>query len=128
MKLALITPLLKKQGLDPDLLSNYRPVSLLSFLSKLLERVVAKQLVSHLESQSLFVSVQSAYRVAYSTKTALLRVLNDILLSVDNGNAVILNLLDQSAAFDTIDHGILLNRLSARFRVLALLLHGSPRI
>jgi hypothetical protein len=100
------------------------------FLSSpnLFERVVARQLVSHLESQSLFVSVQSAYRVAYSTKTALLRVLNDIRLSVDNGNAVILNLLDQSAAFDTIDHGILLNRLSARFRVLALLLHGSPRI
>jgi hypothetical protein len=117
MKVALITPLLKKHGLDSDALSNYRPVSLLSFLSKLLERVAAKQLVAHLESQSLFASVQSACRAAHSTETALLKVLNDLLTSVDNGDAVILALLDQSAAFDTIDHGILLVRISARFGV-----------
>lgn len=122
MKLALITPLLKKHGLDSDVLSNYRPVSLLSFLSKLLERVAAKQLVAYLESQSLFASVQSAYRAAHSTETALLKVLNDLLTSVDNGDAVILALLDQSAAFDTIDHGILLDRLSARFGVSGLAL------
>ena len=104
------------------MLSNYRPVSLLSFLSKLLERVVAKQLVSHLESQSLFVSVQSAYRATHSTETVLLKVLNDILSSVDNGNAVILTLLDQRAAFDTIDHGFLPDHLSARFGVSGLAL------
>lgn len=57
MKIALITPPLKKRGLDPDVLTNYRPVSLLSFLSKIPELVVPKQLVSHLKSQSLFVSV-----------------------------------------------------------------------
>jgi hypothetical protein len=63
-----------------------------SFLSKLLERVVGKQLV--LEFQSLFVSMQSANRAAHSTKTALLKVLSDLLSSLDNGNAVILTLLD----------------------------------
>jgi hypothetical protein len=98
-------------------LSNHRPVSLLSFLSKFLECVVAKLLVSHLESQSLFVSVQSAYRAAHSIESSLLKVLNDFLPSVDNGNAVILTLLDQSASFDTINHGILLERMSARFGV-----------
>jgi hypothetical protein len=97
-------------------------VSLLSFLSKLLEQVVAKQLVSHLESQCLFVSAQSAYRAAHSTETALLKVLNDILSSFDNGNSVILALLDQSADFDTIDHAILLDRLSDRFGVSGLAL------
>ena len=111
MKLAHVIPLLKKNGLDPYVLSNYRPVSLLSFLSKLLERVVVKQLVNHLESQSLFAAVQSAYRPGYSTETALLRVANDLLSSADNGDAVILALLDQSAAFDTVDHPILLDRL-----------------
>jgi hypothetical protein len=77
-------------------------------------------LVSHLESQGLFVSVQSAYRATPSTETALLKVLNDLLSSVDNGNAVILALLDQSTAFDTIDHSILLDRLSDRFGVSSL--------
>jgi hypothetical protein len=117
MKLALKTPLLKKNDLDPDVLSNYRPVSNLLFLSKLLERLAAKQLLNHLELRSLFVPVQSAYRAAHSTETALLKVLNDLLLAVDKGYAVILALLDQSAAFDTIDHDILFDRLSARFGI-----------
>lgn len=117
MKLAFISPLLKKLGLDPDVLGNYRPVSALSFISKLLERVVAKQLIEHLETQSLYVPVQSAYRSFHSTETALLKVLNDILSSIDHGDSVILALLDQSAAFDLIDHEILLNRLSTQFGV-----------
>jgi hypothetical protein len=78
--------------------------------------------VAQLESQSLFASVQSAYRAAHSTETALLTVLNDLLTSVDNGDAVILALLDRSAAFDTLDHGILLDHLSARFGVAGLAL------
>ena len=92
-------------------------VSALSFISKLLERVVAKQLIEHLETQSLYVPVQSAYRSFHSTETALLKVLNDILSSIDHGDSVILALLDQSAAFDLIDHEILLNRLSTQFGV-----------
>jgi hypothetical protein len=61
--------------------------------------------------------VQSAYRAAHSTETSFLKVLNDLLLAVEKGDAVILALLDQSAAFDTTDHDILLDRLSARFGI-----------
>ena len=117
MKLAHVTPLLKNHTLDADRLENYRPIFLLSFLSKLLERVVARQIVAYLESNSLFVPVQSAYRTYHSTETALLKVMNDLLFAVDRKDATILALLDRSAAFDTVDHTILLNRLSARFGV-----------
>jgi len=115
MKLALVTPLLKKTSLSPEILNNYRPVSNLSFLSKLVERVVARQLRSHLETAGLYVPVQSAYRSNHSTETALLKVLNDLLLVADRGDAALLTLLDQSAAFDTIDHEILLERIRLRF-------------
>jgi hypothetical protein len=117
MKLALVTPLLKKPTQSPEELDNYRPVSNLSFLSKLIERAVVKQLVSHLCDFNLFVPVQSAYRAHHSTETALIRVMNDLLVAVDEGDAVILTLLDQSAAFDTIDHLVLLERLKVRFGV-----------
>ena len=117
MKLAFVTPLLKKPGLDPETVDNYRPISNLSFFSKLLERAASLQLVKYLETNLLFVPVQSAYRSNHSTETALLKVLNDILRSIDNGEAVVLALLDQSAAFDTVDHEILLHRLSATFGI-----------
>jgi hypothetical protein len=93
MKLALVSPLLKKPSLCVDDLNNYRPVSLLSFLSKLVERVVAEQLSSHLLAGDLYVSVQSAYRPNHSTETALLKVFNDLLLSVDSGDAAALALI-----------------------------------
>ena len=83
MKVALVTPLLKKSSLDPEVLGNFRPVSNLSFLSKLLERVVARQLIAYLEQRSLLVPAQSAYRANHSTENALLKVLNDLLISVD---------------------------------------------
>jgi hypothetical protein len=115
MKLALVTPLLKKSSFDPEVLGNFWPVSNLSFLSKLIQRVVARQLIAYLERGSLLVPVQSAYRANHSTETALLKVLNNLLNAVDRGEAAILALLDQSAAFDTIHHAILLDRLTARF-------------
>jgi len=63
----------------------------------------------------LYVPVQSAYRQKHSTETALLRVVNDLLLSIDSGKASMLVLLDLSAAFDTVDHDILVNRLRDSF-------------
>jgi hypothetical protein len=95
MKQVLVTPLIKKPTLDKEVLSNYRPVSNLSYLSKLTEKAVAKQLTDHMTENDLHVPVQSAYRPKHSTETALLKVLNDILVSVDKGNGVILVLFVQ---------------------------------
>ena len=113
MKQALVTPLLKKDDLDPEVLKNYRPVSNLSFLSKVLERVVAARLTNYMTINQLHEPMQSAYRSCHSTETALVRVQNDILRTLDQGGAAILVLLDLSAAFDTIDHSILLSRMES---------------
>jgi hypothetical protein len=108
LKSAIIQPLLKKSGLDSEVLKNYRPVSNLSFISKVIEKVVASRLVEHMTSNNMLDPMQSAYRAGHSTETALLRVHNDVLTAIDNGSGVFLVLLDLSAAFDTVDHEILL--------------------
>jgi hypothetical protein len=110
-KSAIVTPLLKKASLDHNMLKNYRPVSNLPFLSKVLEKVVAQQLKKHLSDHSLLEPLQSAYREFHSTETALLKVHDDVCMALDAGKCVLLVLLDLSAAFDTIDHDILLSRL-----------------
>ncbi len=113
LKEAMIRPLLKKLGLEL-INKNYRPVSNLPFISKLIEQAVALQLIEHLKINKLYDDLQSAYRQLHSTETALLRVKNDILMEMDKQKVVLLLLLDLSAAFDTIDHTILLNRLEKR--------------
>ena len=87
----------------------------MSLLSKIIEKCVYLQINSYLCQSSLYAKCQSAYRQGYSTETALLRVQNDILACLGQRKEVILILLDLSAAFDTIDHGILLQRLQSRF-------------
>ena len=116
-KRAIVRPLLKKASLDHNVLSNYRPVSNLLFEHKFLERVVLVQMDQYFSQFTLYSKFQSAYRRHHSTETALLRVQNDILRSLDNHKEVLLVLLDQTAAFDTIDHAILLHRLEHRYGI-----------
>ena len=104
-------PLLKRPSLDADLLKNYRPVSNLPFVSKVLERVVASRLKAHMDINGLHDPFQLAYKAAHGTETALLKVQNDILRTVGTGRVAVLMLLDLSTAFETIDHAILLERL-----------------
>ena len=108
-KQALVTPLIKKKTLCRNEFKNYRPISNLSFLSKILEKIVAKRLNAHIEEHLLSNHVQSAYKRFHSTETALLKIHNDIICNMDNSKVTALTLLDLSAAFDTIDHATLLN-------------------
>ena len=109
LKSGYITPRLKKADLDASDVKSHRPISNLSVLSKLLERLVAQQLVKYLMDNRLLPDLQSAYRAFHSTETALLKVLSDMLLALDSGNLV--TLLDLSAAFDSVDHDTLIRQL-----------------
>jgi len=101
-KAAIIPPIVKKRGLDVDDVKSYRPISNLTFISKVIERIVATQM-------------QSAYRAGHSIETATLKVLSDILDAVDSQETMLLGLLDMSAAFDTVDFDILLRQLEISY-------------
>ena len=101
--------------IDHNDLKNYRPVSNLCFIDKILEKLVLSQVSSYLNSHNLYNTCQSAYRPGHSTETALLKVVNELFLSLNKGNISVLALLDFSSAFDTIDHTILVHRLHTDF-------------
>ena len=117
-KSALVTPILKKKCLDHNDLNNYgltRLVSNLCFIAKILEKLVLSQVSSYLNSHNLNNTCQSAYRPGHSSEAALLKVVNDLFLSLNKGNISVLALLDFSSAFHTIDHPILVHRLHTDF-------------
>ena len=99
----------KKCGLDIAF-NNFRPVSNLRSVSKLSEKAVANQYIDHMTTSDLHMPLQSAYKQNYITKSALLKVKNDILLKMDAQKATLLVLLDLSADFDIVRHDTLLNR------------------
>ena len=102
-KNAVLIPLLKKISLDQDIFNNFRPISNLVYISKLIEKVIASRLHSHMTNNNLYEELQSSYRKFHSTETALTCVHDDILRAM----------LDLSAAFDTVDHDVLLERLKS---------------
>ena len=111
-KYAYVTLLLKKKTyLDSADVKPYPPIANFSVISKLLERVVSKQLVENLKDNDLLPDLQSAYRANHSMETAVLKDLVDILLALDSGDLTMLTLLDLSAAIDSVDHDTLLLRL-----------------
>ena len=99
------------------LFENFRPVSNLLFLSKITERAVTNQLLCHCDKNATLPIYQSGFRKYHSTETALLKVQNDILLSMDRQEVCFLVLLDLSSAFDTIDHKIMIDLLESQFGV-----------
>ena len=115
-KTSVIRPLLKKQGLDLTT-SNYRPVSNLPFLSKVLEKAALQQFMAHSDYNHLMPDYQSAYRKHFSCETALVKLMDDLLWSMEKQQATALMAMDLSAAFDTVDHDVLLTVLSSNFGI-----------
>ena len=117
LKHAIVRPLLKKQSLDKDTLSSYRPVSNLTQLSKVIEKVVALRIMTHVSGQQMVECFQPAYRKKHSTETALLYVTSAVKTAMDKEQGTTLLLVDLSSAFDTINHNILIRRLRLRYGV-----------
>ena len=113
LKSAILIPLIKDfdARINKENLNNYRPVSSLHFLAKLIERVVSIRLNKHMSENSLHVDFQYGYKKGHSTETLLLQVINNLLVNSDNNLPSVLMLLDLSAAFDTVDQGKLLEIL-----------------
>src|SRR6218665_1606648 len=122
-KSALVTPLLKKPYLDPGNLSNFRPISNLNNISKIIERLFLTRIKNYIESSPNFGPYQSAYREGYSTETALTSRLDNIFSSIDNGKACLSVCLDLSAAFHTVDHQRLVSKLTKSFGVCGIALN-----
>ena len=101
----------RKRCLDHNDLNNYRPISNLCFIAKILENLFLSQVSSYLTSHNAYNTCQSAYRPGHST----LKVVNDLFNSLNKGNISVLVLLDLSLAFDTIDHPILVHCLQPDF-------------
>ena len=109
---------MKKPSLDKDILSNYRPVSNFTQLSKVIEKVVALRIMMHVSDQQMVEWFQSTYRKNIRLKPrycTLLYVTSAIKTAMDNKQGTTLVLVDFSAAFDTINHDILIRRLRLRY-------------
>ena len=115
-KNASVKPLLKKPNLD-RIDPNYRPVSNLTFFSKILEKVVLEEFTEHNNANALMPTYQSAYRQRHSCETALIRLVNDILICFEKGHGVCISCVDLSAAFDTVNHDVLQNVLLGKFKI-----------
>ena len=116
-KTAQVLPLLKKGNLDPTIPSNYRPGSNLSSISKIIEKLVLSRITSHVSSSPNFNSFQSAYRKHHSTETTLSRITDSLRNICATGHAAVLISLDLSAAFETLDHNILIDILNRNFNI-----------
>ena len=111
LKHSVITPIYKQKQLDVEDVANYRPISQLPIMSKIMERHVAEQLQHHMNDNNINMVFQSAYRANHSTETALIRIHNDVTQALDQNRDVILILLDLKSAFDCLNHTIMINRL-----------------
>ena len=109
LKIARVVPVYKKD--DPTDPGNYRPISLLSILNKILEKVICKRLTSFLEDQKILYKYQFGFRKKHSTVQAVIEIVDSLIQELDNGNTVAGLYLDLSKAFDCVDHDILLYKL-----------------
>ena len=109
LKLAIITPLYKAK--DPMFFNNYRPISLLSVFSKIIERLIYSRLLNFINKHKIFNKLRFGFRNNHSTFMALIILVENLVNALDNGKCAVGIFLDFQKAFDTVDHGILLDKL-----------------
>ena len=109
LKLAIITPLYKAK--DPMFFNNYRPISLLSVFSKIIERLMYSRLLNFINTHKIFNKLQFGFRYNHSTFMASVMLVENLVNALDNGKGAVGIFLDFQKAFDTVDHGILLDKL-----------------
>ena len=109
-RLGTVVPIYKQAG-DPSIASNFRPITLLSHLSKIVEKVVFNQLATYISERNILYERQYAYRHCYSTENAVLDAVDWICQNIDSGYVSTIITADLSKAFDSIDHGVLLCKL-----------------
>ena len=110
LKIARVKPLYKKN--DPNIIDNYRPISVLPAISKIIEKIMFKQIHEYFNTNKLYYSNQYGFRESHSTEHAQLELIDRIIWELDNGKTPINIYMDLSKAFDTIDHSILLQKMS----------------
>ena len=113
-KVTVVRPLVKGPNLD-TVYKNYCPISNLSFMSKLIEKAAQTQLMAHFTEQNLLPKHQNAYRKNLSTETVILNICNNIWTNMENKKFTSIICLDLSAAFDTVNHSILLEVMESYF-------------
>ena len=111
LKLARVVPLLKSG--DSSQITNYRPISILSFFSKIFERIMYNHIVDFMDSNCSIYKYQFGFRQRHSTQQAIITLVEKITSSLDHRDLVIGVFLDLKRAFDTVDHQILLKKLDA---------------
>ena len=109
LKLAKVIPIFKKE--DKMLTKNYRPISILSYHSKILEKIMQNRLIKFLTKYHILYNYQFGFRQGYSTNLALVEIMEKIHFDLDDGNFVFGIYLDLSKAFDTVNHNILIQKL-----------------
>ena len=119
-KLVSTPPLIFGNGFN---IANYRPINSISFLSKIIEKCVEVQLIQHLKKNNMILDRQSAYKKNHSCETALIKICDDILIDLNSDSSVMMAFLDLSAAFDTVDHSILLNKLQHQYAIDGTVIH-----
>ena len=108
-KIARVTPIFK--GGDNNILGNYRPISVISVIGKIMEKIVYCQVQEYLLQNNILTNCQSGFRPKFSTQTALLNVTENWLSAIDRGDLIGVVMIDLKKAFDTVDHAILLKKL-----------------
>ena len=116
LKHAVVTPIMKDDKIGP-VYENYRPISNIPLLSKIIEKAAISQYIPYLKETNKFSINNSAYKQNHSTETLLTKIHSDIIQNMDNQKITILVLLDLSAAFDSVNHNIFLNILQNRFNI-----------